>query len=248
MREIVLDTETTGLDPKQGDRIIEIACIEIEKHRKLGRHFQVYINPQREVHPQAQAVHGISTQFLKDKPLFSQVVDEFLQFVDGARLIIHNAPFDVGFLNHELSLLGGDYLPIHSYCQITDTLEMARQEHPGERNSLDALCKRYDVDNSKRDLHGALVDAELLAQVYLAMRGGQAQLFETNFLEDEQLVDDNLSLDQLQHVKTEEIILYASESETALHKAYLQTLKKAHNNQKVIWDVLDNASEPEKSV
>ncbi|PKM05413.1 MAG: DNA polymerase III subunit epsilon [Gammaproteobacteria bacterium HGW-Gammaproteobacteria-6] len=176
MREVVLDTETTGIDPKDGHRIIEIGCVELLDRRLTGRHFHAYINPQREVEEGALAVHGISDEFLADKPLFADVVSDFMQFVRGARLVIHNAPFDIGFLDAELQRLGGDMGRMADHCGVLDTLAMAREKHPGQRNSLDALCKRYMVDNSQRDLHGALLDAEILADVYLIMTGGQTAL------------------------------------------------------------------------
>ena len=176
MRQIVLDTETTGLEPKQGHRIIEIGCVELVDRKLTGRHYHQYINPQRAVDEGAMEVHGITDEFLLDKPVFSQIVDEFWAFVEGAELVIHNAPFDVGFLNHELNLLGGYKGPLDNSCSIVDTLTMARAKHPGQKNNLDALCKRYFVDNSQRDLHGALLDAEILADVYLTMTGGQRAL------------------------------------------------------------------------
>jgi len=176
MRQIVLDTETTGLEPEQGHRIIEIGCVELINRRLSGRHFHQYLRPDRRIDPAAFAVHGISDEILADKPPFSEVAEEFLAFIDGAELIIHNAPFDVGFLDHEIARLEGDQRPIDSYCRVLDTLALARVLHPGQRNSLDALCKRYAVDNSARELHGALLDAEILADVYLAMTGGQATL------------------------------------------------------------------------
>lgn len=176
MRQVVLDTETTGLDPAQGHRIIEIGCVELETRRLTGRHFHQYTNPDREVEEAAFEVHGIGNDFLADKPRFEQIVDEFLAFVRGAELLIHNAPFDIGFLDAELARLGPSYGRMADYCVITDTLAMARHKHPGQRNSLDALCKRYDVDNSQRDLHGALLDAEILADVYLLLSGGQTDL------------------------------------------------------------------------
>jgi DNA polymerase-3 subunit epsilon len=176
MRQIVLDTETTGLDYAQGHRIIEIGCVELLDRRLTGRHFHQYINPGRAVDEGAIEVHGITNEFLADKPVFAQVVDEFLEFVRGAELIIHNAPFDLGFLDNELALLGPGYGRIADHCTHTDTLALARARHPGQKNSLDALCKRYFVDNSQRDLHGALLDAEILADVYLQMTGGQTAL------------------------------------------------------------------------
>ena len=175
MRQIVLDTETTGLDPRHGHRIIEVACIEMENRRLTGHHLHKYINPEREIDEGAQAVHGISLEFLADKPKFADVVDEFLDFINGAELIIHNAPFDLGFLNAELARL--DRVPVETLCNgVTDTLRMAKDLHPGKRNSLDALCERYEIDNSQRSLHGALLDTELLAEVFLAMTRGQNTL------------------------------------------------------------------------
>lgn len=176
MRQIVLDTETTGLDPLQGHRVIEIGCVEIENRRLTGRHYHCYLNPDREIDDGAVQVHGITSQFLADKPRFKQVATEFLDFVRGAELVIHNAPFDLGFLNHELQLIGETQATLETQCSVVDTLVMARKKHPGQRNSLDALCKRYEVDNSQRDLHGALLDAEILADVYLLMTGGQTIL------------------------------------------------------------------------
>lgn len=177
MRQVVLDTETTGLEVTQGHRIIEIGCVEVSNRRLTGRHYHQYINPEREIDAGAMEVHGITDEFVADKPLFASIADEFLAFIDGAELIIHNAPFDVGFLNAELARLPGVDTTVESVASIiTDSLVMARQKHPGQRNSLDALCQRYQVDNSERELHGALLDAEILADVYLAMTGGQTAL------------------------------------------------------------------------
>ena len=176
MRQIVLDTETTGLEPSQGHRVIEIGCVELVNRKLTGRHFHVYINPDREVEQGAIEVHGITNEFLVGKPKFRQIANDFLAFVQGAELVIHNAPFDVGFINHEFALLADGKQPITNYCGIIDTLAMAREKHPGQKNNLDALCKRYGVDNSQRDLHGALLDAEILADVYLLMTGGQTDL------------------------------------------------------------------------
>ncbi len=175
MRQIVLDTETTGLDPRQGHRVIELACLELVDRRLTGRHLHKYLNPDRDIDEGAAAVHGITREFLADKPRFADVAEEFLEFVRGAELVIHNAPFDIGFLNAELDLLGR--VPMETVCAgVRDTLRMARELHPGKRNSLDALCERYTIDNSQRTLHGALLDTELLAEVYLAMTRGQDSL------------------------------------------------------------------------
>ncbi len=176
MRQIVLDTETTGLEPAEGHRIIEIGCVELVDRRLTRNNFHQYLQPDRGIDQGAVQVHGITNEFLRDKPRFADIAEDFIGYVRGAELIIHNAPFDVGFLNHELGLWREDAQPVDDLCRITDTLVMARSLHPGQRNSLDALCKRYEVDNSQRDLHGALLDAEILADLYLAMSGGQVSL------------------------------------------------------------------------
>ena len=173
MRQIVLDTETTGLEVSQGHRIIEIGCIELVNRRVTGNHWHYYFNPDREVDIGAFEVHGISNEFLQDKPQFAELAEDFYSYVKGAELVIHNAAFDVGFLNRELSRLDDPLAPLEDCCAILDTLMLARQKHPGQKNNLDALCKRYDIDNSQRSLHGALLDARILADVYLAMTGGQ---------------------------------------------------------------------------
>lgn len=175
MRQIILDTETTGLDPNQGHRIIEVAAVEMVNRRLTGNHLHRYVNPDRDIDVGAMQVHGITPEFLQDKPRFADIAQEFVDFIDGAELIIHNAPFDVGFLNMELRLL--DMPPLAQCCtEITDTLAMAKALHPGQRNNLDALCKRYGVDNAARTLHGALLDCELLGAVYLALTRGQESL------------------------------------------------------------------------
>ncbi|MBD9356374.1 DNA polymerase III subunit epsilon [Methylomonas albis] len=178
IRQVVLDTETTGINPKEGHKIIEIGCVELINRRLTRNHFHVYLNPDREIDAGAIEVHGITNQFLKDKPRFNNVVEDFMRFTHGAELIIHNAPFDVGFLNHELALLPGEERRVETNSTVFDTLAYARKKHPGARNSLDALCKRYGIDNSHRELHGALLDAEILAEVYLLMTGGQASLLD----------------------------------------------------------------------
>ena len=176
MRQIVLDTETTGLEPEQGHRIIEIGCVELIDRRLTGNNFHQYLQPDREIDQGAIEVHGITNEFLADKPRFADLVDDFVDYVRGAELIIHNAPFDVGFLNHELARLGEGWPRVADCCSVVDTLVMAKRLHPGQRNSLDALCRRYDIDNSHRELHGALLDAEILADLYLHMTGGQTRL------------------------------------------------------------------------
>lgn len=176
MRQVVLDTETTGLEPSQGHRIIEIGCVEMINRRLTENHYHQYIKPDREVDAGALEVHGISNEFLADKPGFENVVDDFIQYVKGAELIIHNAPFDVGFINHELRLWDPSHPALEEICTITDSLQMARKQYPGQKNSLDALCRRLGIDNSQRTLHGALLDSEILAEVYLSMTGGQTGL------------------------------------------------------------------------
>jgi DNA polymerase III subunit epsilon len=176
LRQIVLDTETTGLEPSQGHRIIEIGCVEILNRRITERRFHQYVNPEREIDAGAVEVHGITLDDLREKPPFGDVASDFVEFVRGAELVIHNAPFDVGFLDAEFARLAGDWGRTEDYCTVFDTLQLAREMHPGQRNSLDALCRRYAVDNAHRERHGALLDAELLAEVYLAMTGGQAAL------------------------------------------------------------------------
>jgi len=176
MRQIVLDTETTGLSTSQGHRIIEIGCLELVDRRLTGREFHRFLNPERDIDEGAEAVHGISRAALENEPLFRDIVDEFLEFIRDAELVIHNAEFDVGFLEHELRLMQHPRPKITDHASVLDTLTLAREIHPGQRNSLDALCKRYEVDASRRDVHGALIDSELLARVYLAMTGGQSSL------------------------------------------------------------------------
>lgn len=174
-RQIMLDTETTGLKPSEGHRIIEIGALSVINREMTDDSYHQYINPDREVEEEALQIHGISNEFLSDKPFFASIVDDFLAYVEGAELVIHNAPFDVGFINHELRLCGKDVL-LENICSITDSLDMARTKHPGAKNNLDALCRRYAVNNEHRTFHGALLDAQILARVYLAMTGGQTKL------------------------------------------------------------------------
>ncbi len=176
MRQVILDTETTGLSWDKGNRVVEIGCVELVERRPTGRTFQCYLNPEREFEPGAQEVTGLTWDFLADKPKFAEVVDEFLAFIEGAELVIHNAAFDIGFLDAELARLGPHYGRMHERCRVEDSLEMARQRYPGQRNSLDALCKRLGVDNSHRQLHGALLDAQLLTEAYLALTSGQSEI------------------------------------------------------------------------
>jgi len=228
MRQIVLDTETTGLETSQDHRIIEIGCVELVGRKLTGRHYHQYVNPQRKVDEGAMEVHGITDQFLEDKPLFDQVAKEFLEFVDGADLIIHNAPFDVGFINHEIAKLSGKYQVIETSCRIIDTLALARQKHPGQKNNLDALCKRYGVDNSARDLHGALLDAEILADVYLLMTGGQVNLnISDQSNSDSGEVNTASSIRRLAADRTPLRVVKPSEEELNLHQQKLDAINKS---------------------
>ncbi|ESQ08014.1 MAG: DNA polymerase III subunit epsilon [Thiohalocapsa sp. PB-PSB1] len=230
MRQIVLDTETTGLEPAAGHRIIEIGCVEVVERRLTGSHFHRYLQPDREIDDGALQVHGISNEFLADKPRFGDIAEDFLAYCRNAELIIHNAAFDIGFLNHELRLWHADNAPtIDALCSVVDTLSMARQMHPGQRNSLDALCKRYDIDHSRRDLHGALLDAEILAEVYLAMTGGQVALH----LGDERNEARSgrsrspAPVRRLSKQRAPLRVVRANESELQAHGARLQAIDKA---------------------
>lgn len=229
MRQIVLDTETTGLDPQNGHRIIEIGCVEMVNRRLTGKHFHQYINPQRQVDAGAFEVHGISDMFLADKPVFAQIAQDFIDFISGAELIIHNAPFDLGFIDHELRLDGQRFSAVEKLCSVIDTLVMARNKHPGQKNSLDALCKRYAVDNSQRDLHGALLDAEILADVYLLMTGGQTSLVLGG--EDSQgSAGNSNTFTPLQSDRQSLPVVRANTDELAAHQDYLQALDKASDS------------------
>lgn len=224
MRQIVLDTETTGLEPEQGHRIIEIGCVELENRRRTGRHFHQYLQPDREIDAGAVEVHGITTEFLADKPRFADIAADFVDFVRGAELIIHNAPFDVGFINHELRLLDSSHSLLSELCQVFDTLAHARQIHPGQRNSLDALCKRYSIDNSHRELHGALLDAEILADVYLAMTGGQAALWADAGQPGQGAA---ATIKRLSKQRAPLAVIRATEAELAAHAERLDALEKS---------------------
>lgn len=229
MRQIILDTETTGLDPSAGHKIIEIGCVELQDRRATGNNYHQYLQPDREMDQGALEVHGISNAFLQDKPRFADIAADFLAYIDGAQLVIHNAAFDVGFLDMELSLWqAGENIGRH--CQVLDTLVLARQLHPGKRNNLDALCKRYAIDNSQRTLHGALLDAEILADVYLAMTGGQSSLkLETP------------SAAKPAYTPTSEyqptVIIRANAEELALHQQMRERIHKANGNS--IWQQLE---------
>ncbi len=235
MRQIILDTETTGLEVRQGHRLIEIACVEMVERRLTGRHYQTYLNPDRRIDEGARQVTGIEDEFLLDKPRFSEVVEEFLAFIDGAELVIHNASFDIGFLNAELAALPNGAGSIGDRCEVLDTLKMARERYPGQRNSLDALCKRLGVDNSRRDLHGGLIDAQLLADVYLAMTSGQVA-FDLGFeASGEQKHAVMLTPVEL---RSRPRILRAQSEETILHERRLDSLDKSSGG-KSVWRQLN---------
>lgn len=235
MRQVVLDTETTGLEVSQGHRVIEIGCVELVNRRLTGRHFHQYIQPEREIDAGALEVHGITPEFLADKPTFDRIAPAFLEFIEGAELIIHNAPFDVGFIDAELRRLDPDHPPTSSLCSITDSLVLARSKHPGQRNSLDALCQRYDVSNAARTLHGALLDAEILADVFLAMTGGQTTLGlheEQGDTGGESVSEANIR--RLSPDRQALPVIAASEEELARHAARLQAISDA-NGGLVLW-------------
>jgi DNA polymerase-3 subunit epsilon len=233
MRQVVLDTETTGLDWERGHRIIEIGCVEMINRRQTGNTFHCYVNPEREVDEAAQEVHGLSSKDLADKPLFRDVAEKFLEFIDGTELIIHNAPFDVGFLDNELRLADMESRAIGRKGQILDTLILARQIHPGQRNSLDALCRRYGVDNSRRDLHGALLDSLLLAEVYLALTGGQAAL-SLGDVNDENPHTTPEFVKRIDRTGIDLMVIHPTEAETREHDAQMDLIDKASSG-KTIW-------------
>ena len=233
MRQIILDTETTGFEPHNGDRIIEIGAVEMVKRRLTNNNYHQYINPQRTVPQDAIDVHGITDEFLSDKPLFANVVDDFMEYVQGAELIIHNAPFDVGFINNELSLLVNNrWGKIEDHCVINDSLKLARKTYPGQRNSLDALCKRLYIDNSNRTLHGALLDSEILADVYLAMTGGQTALMLA--ADDSNNSDTNMLSRKVRLDRPALKILKANAEELSLHQQKLAEIANK-SGQDVNW-------------
>jgi len=237
MRQIILDTETTGLSTSQGHRVIEIGCIEMVNRRLTGREFHRFLNPDRDIDEGAEAVHGISREQLETEPRFPEIVDEFLAFVKDAELVIHNADFDVGFLEHELRLMKHAQPSITDHCMVLDTLTLAREIHPGQRNSLDALCKRYEVDASKRDVHGALIDSELLARVYLAMTGGQSSLLLDEEVgaaigrdpESQPMAAPTRHLAAPTNLK----VIKATEAEAAAHEAMLEKIRQSGA---CVWD------------
>jgi len=218
-RQIVLDTETTGLDPKTGHRVIEVGCVELRERRLTGKNLHLYLQPDREIDPQAIEVHGISNEFLADKPRFQEVAAELKTFLTGAELLIHNAPFDVGFLESEFSIVGDEFA-LTSICTVTDTLAMARKMYPGQRNSLDALCKRLGVNNGHRTLHGALLDSEILADVYLTMTGGQTALsLDADAVASESDNNSDLKIDN-----ENLIVVRANEAELTAHESWMAKL------------------------
>lgn len=226
MRQIVLDTETTGLEPQQGHRIIEIGCVELVDRRLTGNNFHQYLQPDRPIDPGAVEVHGITNEFLADKPRFGDVIDDLARYLGGAELIIHNAAFDVSFLDHELRMSGRDF-SVNELCAVVDTLALARRMHPGQRNSLDALCTRYAIDNSKREKHGALLDAEILADVYLAMTGGQVALSLDATEEVASVAGSGIR--RLPSDKPPLCVVFGDANEQAAHEAYLDRLDEGLN-------------------
>jgi len=240
VRQVILDTETTGLEAERGHRVIEIGAVELVNRRLTRQRFHVYINPDREIDPGAQDVHGLTAEFLSDKPRFAEIADAFLEFIAGAELVIHNAPFDVTFLDYELSLLPDEGRRIRSVCQVTDSLALAREKHPGQRNNLDALCRRYGVDNSARELHGALLDAEILADIYVAMTGGQVALFSGSDGQD--LLHDRFD-EPLRHVPMSLPVIRADADELAAHDAMLAVLDKQSGG-RTVWRLFAERREP----
>jgi len=235
MRQVFLDTETTGLYHAQGHRVIEVAAVEVVNRRLTKQHFHYYLNPDREIDQGAQEVHGISLEFLQDKPRFADIANELIAFIADAELIMHNAPFDVGFLNREFGLI--EQKPVESIAEkITDTLKIAKEMRPGQRNSLDALCKHYGIDNSKRTLHGALLDAELLADVYMAMTRGQDSLMME--LDKPQ----HKSSDAIQQNKQPVLVKLANQAEVSAHDEYLASLAKSSD---CLWNKLESSSTTE---
>ena len=242
MRQIVLDTETTGLDPEQGHRIIEIGCVELINRRLSGNNYHQYLQPDRKIDQAAIDVHGITDESLLDKPRFKEISADFIEYVIGAELIIHNAPFDTGFINKELQLQiaeseDGQAQTIEALCTVTDTLGMARKMHPGQRNNLDALCKRYDIDNSQRTLHGALLDSEILADVYLAMTGGQTGLFEDR-LGASKMGTDTTEVRRLPADRKPGVVVTATDDELLAHKKWIDKLDESAGG-KCVWTQME---------
>jgi DNA polymerase-3 subunit epsilon len=231
MRQVILDTETTGLNPDKGHRIIEIGCVEIRNRRRSENTFHQYINPHREIDDGAFEVHGLSNEFLADKPDFCDIAQDLVDFIKDSEVIIHNAPFDVEFINAEFKELGREWGKLEDYCTITDTLVMARELHPGQKNSLDALCNRYEIDNSQRDLHGALLDAQILLDVYLAMTGGQTSLL---LDEDKQEHVPEQSPSHLQKTRPRLHTILPTTDEVVAHQHRLEELNEKSGGQ-CIW-------------
>ncbi len=224
MRQVVLDTETTGLEVSQGHRIIEIGCVEVLHRRTTDQQYHQFLNPEREIDAGAQEVHGISLEFLADKPRFSSIADDFIEFVADAELIIHNANFDVRFINAELKLAGHEITDINTCCKVIDSLSMARKMHPGQKNNLDALCKRYEIDNSHRELHGALLDAQILADVYLALTGGQTSL--SLAANSGSSAKRNSAQKELDKDRDALKVIYANDEELQAHDAFLNKIQQ----------------------
>jgi DNA polymerase-3 subunit epsilon len=239
-RQVVLDTETTGLDPAQGHRVIEIGCIELLNRRQTGRSFQVYLQPDRAVDAEAVKIHGITNEFLAGQRRFADIAAEFLDFIRDAELIIHNAAFDLGFLNHELKLCGRGQIALEDLCGIEDTLLLARRRHPGQRNSLDALCKRYNIDNSQRTLHGALLDAEILADVYLAMTRQQGSMFDQAVASGATVQNGDGARRTLSRGRPPLPVIRAGAEEGVAHDQYLEMLEKSSGGQ-CVWRRLEAA-------
>jgi DNA polymerase-3 subunit epsilon len=235
VRQVVLDTETTGLEPELGHRVIELGCIEVVNRRRTGRVFHRYLCPDRDIDPGALQVHGITAEFLHDQPRFPDVAAQWLEFVSGAELVIHNAPFDVAFLDAELGRLPEPPGRVADFCRVVDTLALARQLHPGQRNGLDALCKRYSVDNSQRDLHGALLDADLLLEVYLAMTGGQGAL--TLDAADEAAAT-RVATRRAQRPRGRLVVLRAADAELEAHEQRLLALDRSSGG-RTVWRRLE---------
>jgi len=240
MRQIVLDTETTGLEPELGHRVIEIGCVELVNRRATGRTFHRYLNPEREIDDAALAVHGISRTDLDGQPRFAEVRDELLGFLSDAELVIHNAEFDVAFLDAELARVPGEARRVASVCQVLDTLVLAREMHPGQRNSLDALCKRYEVDNSHRELHGALLDARILADVYLAMTGGQGALALAEAVGEMRAVDGVRPARVLVRTDITLLVVPATDEEAQAHESMLALIARASGG-RCLWPAADAA-------
>ena len=241
MRQIILDTETTGLETTQGHRIIEIGCVEVKDRKLTGNHYHQYIQPDREIDEGAIQVHGITNEFLTDKPRFIDIAEDFIAFIKEAQLVIHNAPFDIGFLNHELKLM--EYgANVDSFCSVLDTLLLARDLHPGQRNSLDALCKRYDIDNSLRQKHGALLDAEILADVYLTMTGGQVSLSLGQHDEQSEAHIQSEPVVNISSSRSKLTVIQASASELDAHDDYIQLINKSSDNT-CLWNESQNKAE-----